>query len=116
MSVEQSCGVPAAEPDGFGGRDVDDADPSAGVLAPPSAPEAVVAAADEAAADVPEAAFGVPEDFELLHPAASSTASAAATAAPNRVRTGWLESEVFIFRSMPRSAERPVANSTTFPP
>jgi hypothetical protein len=118
MSVEQSCGAPAAEPLGFGGREDDgvDADPSAaGVLAPPAAAEAVLEAVVEAAADVPEAAFGVPEAFEPPHPAANSTASVAATAAPNRVPTGRLMSEVFIFRSMPRPAEHPVANSTTFP-
>jgi hypothetical protein len=104
---------------GFGGSEVDP-DPAAEGLAPPSAEpdeEAVETAADVVVEVMPAAAFFVPEDFELPHPAASDTAaSATVTAAPNRTPIGRLESEEFISRSMPRAAEDARGNPTTFTP
>jgi hypothetical protein len=113
MSVEQSCAAPAAEPEGFGGREEEADEPDAADDAESAAAALVaVLAAAEVALEDAEAALD--EVFELLHPAASSTARAAAAAVPIRVPTVWPVSEVFIRGSMPCVAEQAVANSTTF--
>jgi hypothetical protein len=121
MSVEQSRGPPAPAEVGFDGKEEV---PGAAVdgLAPPSTePDEEVVEAEEVMGDAADAvvaepaAFLVPEDVELPHPAVSVTAARpAASAVPSRIPIRWLESEVFISSSMPCTPRHAGRNPTTF--